>query len=77
MGDPILQNLFIPLHKSTKLARINEPIVGVDCNILTSEDEDARKVRFIAARDIFEGEEFYIDYGKNYDRSSYIATGEN
>ena len=77
LSEWILQNLFIPLHKSTKLARINEPIVGVDCNILTSEDEDARKVRFIAARDIFEGEEFYIDYGKNYDRSSYIATGEN
>ena len=70
----ILQNVFTPFHKSTKLARINEPVVGVDCNIFTAEDEENRKVRFIAARDIYEGEEFYIDYGRNYDRSGYKST---
>jgi len=69
----ILRTLFGSLRVPTKLARINEPPLGSDCNVLSVEIEDKQKVRFVASREIFEGEELYIDYGKNYDRSKYSS----
>eukprot|EP00816_Leptocylindrus_hargravesii_P004359 CAMPEP_0196812024 /NCGR_PEP_ID=MMETSP1362-20130617/20192_1 /TAXON_ID=163516 /ORGANISM="Leptocylindrus danicus, Strain CCMP1856" /LENGTH=256 /DNA_ID=CAMNT_0042187439 /DNA_START=95 /DNA_END=862 /DNA_ORIENTATION=+ len=55
---------------STKLARINEPPLGLDCNVCSVEDGDKQEVRFITRRDVFEGEEFFLDYGSLYDRSN-------
>ena len=44
---------------------------GRDRNVITSEDIDSRTVAFQLERDVFAGEEFYLDYGLTYDRSSY------
>lgn len=59
----------------TTLCRINEPPKGRDVNVITEEDLVTRKVTFIVERDVYEGEEFYIDYGLSYDRSMYGAAG--
>jgi hypothetical protein len=53
----------------TTMARVNEPGPGSDCNIITKVTVD--KVEFVAERDIFAGEELYLDYGNFYDRSGY------
>eukprot|EP00980_Cylindrotheca_fusiformis_P004666 scaffold992_cov116-Cylindrotheca_fusiformis.AAC.1 len=55
----------------TTLCRINEPPKGRDVNVITSEDRDSRTVTFVLERDVYEGEELYIDYGLSYDRSMY------
>lgn len=55
----------------TTLCRINEPPKGRDVNVVTSEDRDSRTVTFSLERDVYEGEELYIDYGLSYDRSMY------
>lgn len=55
----------------TTLCRINEPPLGRDVNVVTSEDLSERKVTFVLERDVFPGEELFIDYGLYYDRSSY------
>lgn len=55
----------------TTLCRINEPPKGRDVNVITSEDRNSRTVTFILERDVYEGEELYIDYGLSYDRSMY------
>jgi hypothetical protein len=55
----------------TTVCRINEPPKGRDVNVITSEDRDSRTVTFILERDVYEGEELYIDYGLSYDRSMY------
>lgn len=60
-----------PQPASTKLARINEPPLGLDCNVCSIEDGDKQEVRFVTRRDVFEGEEFFLDYGSLYDRTSY------
>jgi hypothetical protein len=55
----------------TTLCRINEPPKGRDVNVVTSEDRDSRTVTFALERDVYEGEELFIDYGLSYDRSQY------
>lgn len=60
---------------STALCRINEPPKGRDVNVVTEEDLETRTVKFALERDIFEGEELYIDYGLTYDRSLYGNPG--
>ena len=56
--------------KSTDLARINEPPVGFGgCNVVAREEGDA--VRFELCRDVEVGEELFMDYGLDYDRSGY------
>jgi hypothetical protein len=56
---------------STALCRINEPSKGYDVNVVTEEDLINRKVTFTLERDVFAGEELYIDYGLSYDRTKY------
>ncbi|CAG9462484.1 unnamed protein product [Pedinophyceae sp. YPF-701] len=58
------------------LAYINEPPGGLvgptaGCNIHVEENPDTLEVTFEAMRDIMPGEELYIDYGPQYDRSEY------
>jgi hypothetical protein len=55
----------------TTLGRINEPPKGRDVNVVTSENRETRTVTFSLERDVYEGEELFIDYGFSYDRSQY------
>lgn len=55
----------------TTLCRINEPPKGRDVNVVTEEDRESRTVVFKLERDVYEGEELFIDYGLSYDRSRY------
>ena len=56
----------------TALCRINEPPKGKDVNVVTAEDLESRTVTFALERDVYEGEELYIDYGLHYDRTGYF-----
>jgi hypothetical protein len=57
----------------TTLCRINEPPRGSDVNVVTEEDLVKRTVTFTLERDVYKGEELFIDYGLSYDRSRYTA----
>jgi len=76
-SQPFSVPLFQLLHTITKLkvptalCRINEPPKGYDVNVITKEDLKSRSVSFVVERDVFAGEELYIDYGLTYDRSRY------
>ena len=59
---------------STALCRINEPPRGFDVNVVTDECLSDRTVTFALERDVFRGEELFIDYGLYYDRSRYGRT---
>jgi hypothetical protein len=68
----ICENILAPfLSKPTTLCRINEPPIGRDVNVVTDEDLKRRTVTFRLERDVYQGEEFFMDYGITYDRSSY------
>jgi hypothetical protein len=68
----LFQTLFkVFFEKDTMLARANEPPLMSDCNIYVIEDIKQRKVTFLTSRDVFSGEELYLDYGKTYDRTMY------
>ena len=75
-GNPSLP-LSMELHKllnlqvPTTLCRINEPPLGRDVNVVTDEDREKRQVVFSLERDVYAGEEIFIDYGLSYDRSMY------
>jgi hypothetical protein len=60
----------------TTLCRINEPPKGKDVNVVTEENLGDRLVMFRLERDVFAGEELFIDYGLSYDRSRYAAGGD-
>lgn len=70
----LIMKTFYPQRSSTILARINEPPLGFDCNVRSSEDLETRKVLFEISRDVYAEEELFMDYGLTYDRSKY--TGE-
>lgn len=67
----ICRNILGFLAKSTVLCRINEPPIGRDVNVCTDEDLKSRTVTFRLERDVYQGEEFFMDYGITYDRSNY------
>lgn len=67
----ICQNVLPFFNQPTTLCRINEPPVGRDVNVRTEEDLAKRCVTFIVERDVYQGEELFIDYGLTYDRSNY------
>ena len=57
---------------STALCRINEPPVGAGgCSVTARENLDTREVHFELTRDVYPGQELYLDYGLDYDRSGY------
>lgn len=68
MFNTVFRPFFV---KSTALCRINEPPRGKDVNVITSENLVKRCVIFQLERDVFAGEELFIDYGLSYDRSAY------
>ena len=61
--------LFGLIKVDTTIARINEPPTGGDVNVFTR--VDASGVSVVAERNIFTGEEVFMDYGRVYDRSDY------
>mmetsp|Transcript_21508 Transcript_21508/g.31700 ORF Transcript_21508/g.31700 Transcript_21508/m.31700 type:complete len:242 (-) Transcript_21508:157-882(-) len=66
--ETILQPIAVP----TLLARINEPPMGGGgCSVVSDEDLEKREVVFSLSRDVYTGEELYMDYGLTYDRSRY------
>lgn len=54
------------------LAFMNEPQPGRGVNVSILDEGSVREVRFVAAQDMQEGDELYIDYGGQYDRSGYM-----
>mmetsp|Transcript_31409 Transcript_31409/g.56917 ORF Transcript_31409/g.56917 Transcript_31409/m.56917 type:complete len:259 (-) Transcript_31409:71-847(-) len=66
---------------STALTRINEPPTGRDVNVVTQENLDERTTTFVLERNVYAGEELFMDYGLTYDRSGYggsiISNDEN
>ncbi len=56
---------------ATTLCRINEPPKGRDVNVVTEEVLNERKVVLRLERDVAAGEELFMDYGPQYDRSAY------
>lgn len=59
----------------TLLARINEPpIGGRGCNVRSEEDLSKKKIVFVLSRDVYAGEELFMDYGLTYDRSNYSSS---
>jgi len=77
LSIPFFQTILRRLQVPTTLCRINEPPKGRDVNVVTSEDRDSRSVSFLLERDVYEGEELYIDYGLSYDRSMYGGPGSD
>lgn len=71
----LFRNVF-QMSVPTALCRINEPPVGKDVNVVTEEDLNGRFVTFLLERDVFAGEELFIDYGLSYDRSMYGKSSE-
>lgn len=71
LSIPFFQTLLSFVKVPTTLCRINEPPKGRDVNVVTNEDRELRQVTFMLERDVYEGEEFFIDYGLSYDRSQY------
>lgn len=69
----LFQTVFSALTVPTTLCRANEPPLGKDVNVVTEEDLDRRRVVFYLERDVYPGEELFIDYGLSYDRSFYGA----
>ncbi|GAX28667.1 hypothetical protein FisN_33Hh059 [Fistulifera solaris] len=56
---------------ATTLCRINEPPKGKDVNVVTEEVLSERKVVLRLERNVVAGEELFMDYGPQYDRSAY------
>ena len=59
------------------LCRINEPPKGKDVNVITEENLKDRTVTFVLWRNVYAGEELFMDYGLSYDRSGYGAESSN
>ena len=57
---------------NTALCRINEPPIGAGgCNCSAKERLETREVVFELIQDVVSGQELYLDYGLDYDRSRY------
>ena len=57
---------------NTALCRINEPPIGAGgCNVSARENLGKREVVFELVQDVVAGQELYLDYGLDYDRSMY------
>ena len=59
----------VPRCTPTTLALLNEPGPGGDVNVGVA--VEGADVVFSAERDVRRGEELYLDYGQDYDRSGY------
>ncbi|KAL7534780.1 hypothetical protein ACHAWF_004950 [Thalassiosira exigua] len=72
MSNAIFGTLFRFLQVDTMLCRINEPPIGAGgCSVSARENLDRREVVFELIQDVYSGQELYLDYGLDYDRSGY------
>ena len=72
VSEWLFKNIFRFCAKPTELTRINEPPVGFGgCNVVAREEKENKCVRFELCRDVDVGEELFMDYGLDYDRSRY------
>jgi hypothetical protein len=68
---------YVYANVPSALCRINEPPIGRDVNVVTDENLNDRTVTFQLERDVYTGEELFIDYGFSYDRSMYGKPNSN
>lgn len=72
LSNEVLSSLLRFLSVSTALCRINEPpIGGGGCSVSARENLEKREVVFELIQDVVAGQELYLDYGLDYDRSGY------
>eukprot|EP00986_Skeletonema_menzelii_P001354 scaffold366_cov153-Skeletonema_menzelii.AAC.16 len=65
------------MRVGTELTRINEPPIGAGgCNVSARENLERREVVFTLCRNVVAGEELFLDYGLDYDRSNYAPRPE-
>lgn len=61
-----------PFPDNVTLARVNEPSPGSSVSVEgNTVGRLGRKVVFVTTRDVQEGEELFMDYGRSFDRSGY------
>ncbi|MEW5297712.1 MAG: hypothetical protein WDW36_000898 [Sanguina aurantia] len=51
----------------------SDQLEPIGTNVCVEDGQDAADLLFVASRDIYAGEELFIDYGSAYDRSGYVA----
>lgn len=72
LSNAVFKTLLSFMRVGTELTRINEPPIGAGgCNVSAREDLEKREVVFTLCRDVVVGQELFLDYGLDYDRSNY------
>jgi len=72
LSNVIFSTLLSFWRVNTALCRINEPPIGAGgCNVSAKENLEQRVVVFELIQDVVAGQELYLDYGLDYDRSRY------
>lgn len=72
LSNLVFGTLFRFLSVNTALCRINEPPIGAGgCNVSAKEILAKREVVFEVIQNVNAGQELYLDYGLDYDRSRY------
>ena len=72
LSNLVFKTMLSFMRVGTELTRINEPPVNVGgCNVSARENLEQREVVFTLCRDVVSGEELFLDYGLDYDRSRY------
>ena len=72
LSNAVFKTLLSFMRVGTELTRINEPPIGAGgCNVSARENLEKREVVLTLCRDVVVGEELFLDYGLDYDRSNY------
>lgn len=72
LSNVVFKTILSFMRVGTELTRINEPPIGAGgCNVSARENLESREVVFTLCRDVLAGEELFLDYGLDYDRSNY------
>lgn len=72
LSNVVFKTILSFMRVGTELTRINEPPIGAGgCNVSARENLQTREVVFTLCRDVVAGEELFLDYGLDYDRTSY------
>ena len=78
LSNTVFASLLRFLGVSTMLCRINEPPIGAGgCSVNARENLATREVVFELVQDVVTGQELYLDYGLDYDRTGYRPPPEN
>lgn len=60
-----------PVAVDIALTRVNEPPPGSTTNTRMVDGKGAADMLFVTTRDVAAGEELFLDYGTDYNRSGY------